>query len=617
MHLRNWQQKIIDNFPAIVGQHRRFILKAPTGAGKSVLASEIVERFYKGKKIIVLCHRLVLLEQLEKALGEKHNVRKLLVSDTGPAFEDYDILLSTNMRAKEVLADAVPKADLIIVDEAHRVSPNGRGYKRIIDDFNKHGKAQAQFIGLTASPERRTGDQRDQLNLAFDAIIDCANIEALIKEGVLVQPVYRPHFVHDLDLNGIDISSGDFPVSKLAPAIIKSSMIDYAIWSYNEERLNIPTKPVSAWFCADISVANATLQSIRKFGIEADIVTAQTPINERMKLLERHESGDIEAMVSVGVLAEGWDNPHCNIIVHLRPTLSKVLWGQSVGRGLRSAPGKEKCIVIDVSSNWSTFGPVEKLEWSLWSHRRSYMQFMNRFNWIGLQQDDEGSSDGYLLCKNEMPNRMRCSHIYKKDAYKDDTCPVCGTYAAIDIYKEQKLDSSLNENGLHRLFFDRVPKVYGVMNTSIWDSLGGTAWKSATGNEQVFLAFCQAFLEVSSNPTQTESEYWDAALAAEAKIRGYLLENNIQIVKQDDFNLSLLADGMLAGREIRTLQAHYGISICGKVFETHTIDECERKYQKALRIAERLAVIGCHSKDNLPYFNAADHLAKYGRNKAA
>ena len=606
MHLRTWQQQIIDRFPSIISQYRSFILKAPTGAGKTVLASEIVERFYKDKKIIVLCHRLVLLEQLEKALQAKHRVRKLAVSDAGPAFDGYEILLSTSMRAKDVLADAIPKADLIIVDEAHRVSPNGSGYKRIIDQFRQHGKEAAQFIGLTASPERRTGDQRDQLGLAFDAIVDCANVEDLIAEGVLVQPVYRPHFVHDLNLNDIDITSGDFPVAQLAPAIIKSSMIEYAIWSYLEEREKLEAPPISAWFCADISVAEATLRQIREAGIAAAIVTARTPINERMALLAKHESGAIEAMVSVGVLAEGWDNPHCNIIVHLRPTLSKVLWGQSVGRGLRSAPGKDRCVIIDVSSNWSTFGPVEKLEWRLWSHRRSHLRYQNRFDWIGEQQDDANEGDGYLLCKTELPNGMRCSHMYRKRAYANDTCPVCGSYAAVDIFQEQKVATSLNEHGLHRLFFERVPKVYEEMDLSVWNSLGNTAWKSANAKEQVFLAFCMAFQEVSGEPTDTESEFWDVALAAEASIRTYLVTKGFQIARNDDFSLAFLADGMLAGKEIRTLQAHYGISLCGSAFQSHTPEENERKYQKALRVAERLVLMGCSPRDDLPYFKASD-----------
>ena len=146
------------------------------------------------------------------------------------------------------------------------------------------------------------------------------------------------------------------------------------------------------------------------------------------------------------------------------------------------------------------------------------------------------------------------------------------------------------------------------MDLSVWRSLGNTAWKNSNGREQVFLAFCMAFQEVSGEPTQTESEYWDVALEAEANIRKYLVQKNIQIVKQVDFNLAYLADGMLVGKEIRTLQAHYGISLCGEVFISHSQDENERKYQKALRIAERLAVIGCSSQDNLPYFKAADHI---------
>ena len=610
MILRSWQQKIIDEYPSIIKQNKRFILKAPTGAGKTILASEIVERFYKEKKILVLCHRLVLLEQLERALSKRHKVRKLSLSESGPAFNDYDILLSTNMRAKDVLEEAIRLADLIIVDEAHRVSPNGSGYKKILDDFENYGKSNAQFTGLTASPERRTGDQRDQLNLAFDAIIDCADIETLIEEGILVPPIYRPHFVHDLDLKSIDISSGDFPVSKLAPAIVKSSMIDYALFIYEEERKNVSPKPISAWFCPDVTVAEATLEKIEQAGIQVAIVTANTPITERMRLLKQHEDGEIEAMVSVGVLAEGWDNPHCNIIVHLRPTLSKVVWGQTVGRGLRSAPGKEKCVVIDVSSNWSTFGPVEKLQWSLWNHRRSYVQFKNRFNWIGQQLEHDDNDNIYLLCENKLSTGLRCSHIYKKNTYSDSGCPVCGSVASIDIRKEQKIDSTLNEIGLRRLFYDRVEKVYQEMDLSIWGTLGNAAWKSAEPKEMVFLAFCMAFSEVSSEATNSESEFWDVALNTEAKIRAYLVDKKIQIVKQDDFQLTLIANGMLAGKQIRTLQSHYGISLCGNILADHSDIEIERKYLKALRIAERLAVMGCSSRDNLPYFNAAEHMQK-------
>ena len=607
--LRNWQQKIIDDFPTIVKQHRRFILKAPTGAGKTILASEIVEQFYKGKKILVLCHRLVLLEQLQKALSARHSVHKLSVSDDGIAFDGYDVLLSTNMRAKDVLEEAIKMADLIIVDEAHRVSPNGTGYKKIIDDFENEGKAGAQFMGLTASPERRTGDQRDQLSLAFDAIIDCANIETLIEEGILVPPIYRPHFIHDLDLSSIDISSGDFPVSKLAPAIVKSSMIDYATFIYIEERQNVPSKPISAWFCPDITVAEATLENIRKNGIQAAIVTASTPIVERMKLLEAHETGKIEAMVSVGVLAEGWDNPNCNLIVHLRPTLSKVVWGQTVGRGLRSAKGKDRCIVIDVSSNWSTFGPVEKLEWSLWNHRRSYVRYKNRFNWIGEQLEQGVNEKAYFLCENKLSNGLRCSHIYNKNQYSDDGCPACGSITAIDICKEQKIDSTLNEIGLRRLFYERVEKVYHEMDLSVWRTLGNAAWKTAEPKEMVFLAFCMAFSEVSGEQTNSESEFWNVALSTEAKIRGYLVDRKIQIIKQDDFQLTLIANGMLAGKQIRTLQSHYGISLCGSILTDHSDIEIERKYLKALRISERLAVMGCSSRDNLPYFNAHEYLS--------
>ena len=604
MKLRGWQQEVVDDFPRILASYKRFILKAPTGAGKTVLAREIIDRFFKGRKVLVLCHRLVLLDQLQSALRKGRRVRTLKISDTGKAFQDYDILLSTSMRAREVLEDAIPKADLIIVDEAHRVSPNGTGYRRIIDRFRDEGKPDAHFMGLTASPERRTGDHRDQLSLAFDAIIDCADIQDLINEGILVKPRYRAHFVHDLNLDDIDVSSGEYPVSRLTDEIVNSSMLDYATYAYMEERDGVNGKPISAWFCPDIRIAEITEQRLLDIGINASIITAGTPIKERRRILTGHDTGEIEALVSVGVLTEGWDNPACNIIVHMRPTLSKVLWGQSVGRGLRSAPGKKECVVIDVSSNWTTFGPVEKLKWMLWSPPRSFLQFQNRFSWVGQQQDDEDQPETYLLCKNDIAKGRPCSHIYRKDDYQGDACPACGKYAAIDIYKDQRLDLKVNDNKLHRIFFSRVPEIFEDLNVSVWESLGASAWRTANEKEEAYLVFCQAFEKATAEVADSEGQYWEETLRTEAEVRRELLDNDRKIERQMEFDLGWLADGLDTRREVRTLQANYGVSLIGPLLKNLSRKECETKYERAVKITERIVTLGCSSEDDLPYFVA-------------
>ena len=85
-------------------------------------------------------------------------------------------------------------------------------------------------------------------------------------------------------------------------------------------------------------------------------------------------------------------------------------------------------------------------------------------------------------------------------------------------------------------------------------------------------------------------------------------EKKIQISARPEFDLSLISDGIFNGTQIRTLQAHYGISLCGPTFKAETHEVCERKYQKAIRITERIAAMGSSNRDNLPYFNAAEHL---------
>ena len=602
MKLRRWQQKVIDEFPDITKNYKKFILKAPTGAGKTVLASEIINKFYKNQKIVVLCHRLVLLEQLEKGLSNAHKVKKLGLSEEGIPFDKYDVLISTNLRSREFLQKAIKDCDLLIIDEAHRVSPNGLAYKELLDKFDKESKASSKLLGLTASPERRTGDQKDQLGLAFDAIIDCADIEELIKEGVLVPADYKSFFIHDLELDNMDISTGDFPIEQLSNAIIKSSMIEYAISIYINETKKMEKKPISAWFCPDVLVAEETKKQVTKQNLKVELITAKTPIKERLEILKNHEDGNLECLISVGVLSEGWDNPNCNIIVHLRPTLSKVFWGQSVGRGLRSASGKDKCLVIDVSSNFTTFGPVEKLKWKLMNHRKSYLEFKNRFNWISKQQFVENRDYTYLLCEGPSENGKRCSLVYKKKQLSDSACPLCKSYASTDLYKDNKIEKPKNDNSLHKIFFEKVPKIYTDMNHNIWINMGTSAWRDANIYEKLFLSFCLAFDYVSGETTSNENEFWNLTLQAEKKVRQFLFEREITIPQQEEFIFTNLSDGLSKGRIIRPVQTNYGVSICGENFSKNSNDINERKFQKALQVIERIAAMGVTNTEELPYY---------------
>jgi hypothetical protein len=496
---------------------------------------------------------------------------------------------------------AIKDCDLMIIDEAHRVSPNGQAYKELLDQFDNFSKEESKILGLTASPERRTGDQKDQLGLAFDAIIDCADIEELIKENVLVAADYKSFFIHDLDLDKMDISTGDFPVEQLSNAIIKSSMIDYACEIYKEQKKEF-NKPISAWFCPDVLVAEETKRKVSKYNWQVELITAKTPLKDRLDILKRHEQGDLECLISVGVLSEGWDNPNCNIIVHLRPTLSKVFWGQSVGRGLRSSQNKTKCLVIDVSSNFTTFGPVEKLKWKLWNHRKSYLEFKNRFNWISKEQYIEDRDFTFLLCEGINESGQRCSLVYKKKILSDQPCPICNSYASTDLYKDNKLDKPKNDNSLHKVFFERVPKIFSDMNQSIWQNMESSAWRDANIYEKLFLSFCLAFDFVSGELTSTENEFWNLTLQAEKKVRHFLFEREIIIPQQEEFIFSHLSDGLSRGRIIRPVQTNYGISLCGENFVKNSDDVNERKFQKALQVVERIAAMGVTNTEELPYY---------------
>ena len=123
----------------------------------------------------------------------------------------------------------------------------------------------------------------------------------------------------------------------------------------------------------------------------------------------------------------------------------------------------------------------------------------------------------------------------------------------------------------------------------------------------VFIAFTLFQWMVKCNSPEksnSESEYWNLIIEAEINVRKFLISKNINVTQQEEFSFSAIADGVLLGKKVRTVQAHYGIFMCGKKFEGHSVKQLERKYQKALQIGERIIIMGCHNREKLPYFNA-------------
>ena len=138
------------------------------------------------------------------------------------------------------------------------------------------------------------------------------------------------------------------------------------------------------------------------------------------------------------------------------------------------------------------------------------------------------------------------------------------------------------------MFFDRVPRVFKELKPSVWNSLERQAWSYKSIEELTFLIFCKSFDYISGEKTHSESEYWNLIIKAEISVRRFLISKNISISQQEEFSFSAIADGLLLGKRVRTVQAHYGIFICGQKFDGKSTKELERKYQNLFKLQKEL-----------------------------
>ena len=321
---------------------RGALLVLPTGAGKTVTAYSIVDReIAEGRRVLWLAHVDVLLGQSVRTAARFGHADAGVVKAgwTSPeAVLQIGSMQTLGRRLEAAARRFTP--DLIVVDEAHRAVC--ATYVRILAAW-----PAARILGCTATPWR--GDGRG-LGEAFGAIVCPTTPQRLIDQGHLVPPLMR-RLQWQPDLAGVHRRAGEYATAEVEKACAPG-LGDVA--DACERAIAEGDAPVLA-FAVSVAHSVALRDELLRRGVRAAHVDADTDTETRDDLLGEGgalASGAVQVVCSVGVLDEGVDCPDVRTVV-LSPTASSSRYLQRVGRGLRPAPGKAHCRVVDAGGNYA------------------------------------------------------------------------------------------------------------------------------------------------------------------------------------------------------------------------------------------------------------------------
>lgn len=358
--LREYQQESIDGLRAGVAEgHKRLVLVAPTGAGKSVIAHALVARGVQRKKrILFAVNRVQLVQQFSERLRKAGLDHGILRGEDSRREYLPVIVGSIQTIARRGLPDSF---DIIVIDEAHAV-PGSKDYMAVIKK-----NPRAIVLGLTATPwARGMGRYDPDLEGAIfqDAVV-AASYSQLISEGHLVDcDCYAPS---EPDLTGVRTQKNqfgevDYVESELGKAVNQPKLVGDIVEHWKKLANGTPT----VVFASSIAHSQAIVQAFIDAGVKAEHIDAYCDHPERQQILARVDSGETTIISCAALLAEGWDQPSIRTMILARPTKSLIRYIQMAGRILRPFPGKDKALLLDHSGTVLRLGfPTQDREYEL------------------------------------------------------------------------------------------------------------------------------------------------------------------------------------------------------------------------------------------------------------
>ena len=340
IELRDYQQEATENLQKMREDGKTIaLLYHATGVGKTITAATDAKAV--GGRTLFLVNALKLASQAKETFAKVWSEATLGEYTGSQKDMTQTVIFATVQSISKDLEKFSPTDfDYLIVDKCHHAAANT--YQKIFTYF--HPKF---ILGLTATPERSDGE--DMLEL-FQNVAHKMDLKTAVERGVLV-PIRCIRVKTNIDLtdvriNGIKYNSQDLE-SKLFIPERNQLIVDTYLKYVNGKKTVI--------FCASVDHAAEIAKLLRDSGVKAEAVSGRDRVEVREKILKDYETGSTNVLCACDLLNEGWDSPHTTVLFMARPTMSKTIYLQQLGRGTRRCPGKEDLLVVDFVDNANMF----------------------------------------------------------------------------------------------------------------------------------------------------------------------------------------------------------------------------------------------------------------------
>ncbi|KAG6842252.1 hypothetical protein C0991_000222 [Blastosporella zonata] len=364
--LRPYQEHCLDAcLDALAAGATRIGVSLPTGSGKTTVFISLLSRIFPPASNPAARRSIIIVNSIELARQSAEQVALLFPSwsvqiEQGAkhnATGDADVTVATYQTL--LIAKRLGKFDprqlkAIIIDEAHHAA--APSYRRLLSHFDPDIKNpdpafkpptlshRIPVIGFSATFSRHDGLA---LGSVFDRIVYHRDFLEMIKEEWLCD-VRFTSVRANINLKDVTINSrsGDFNPSSLAQVVNSQNINELVVKTWIDRA---STRKSTLVFCVNIAHVAALTQTFRKHGIDARYVYAGTPVAERKALIASFKAGLFPVLINCAILTEGADIPNIDCVVVARPTRSRNVFAQMIGRGMRLSPGtgKQDCRIID------------------------------------------------------------------------------------------------------------------------------------------------------------------------------------------------------------------------------------------------------------------------------